>query len=205
MEISKLRALFGCILCTLVIGVHGQGMTVPRSDAIIHVGANMLGMRPMKDSAINDFRLKIPGLYVKVSGENYVNGSTFVLVDLNMSFNYGWIQSGYARTSRLVFEYGYGKRFDHFKFSISPGLCYVSAGYLNESREKSLTENRFAPSLAGQADLILYSNTYNYLGLFVELSLMVNKPSRMVNQGVIGIAWKPNFRKVPTAPVGPGG
>lgn len=189
--------VFLTALCCMSPDAGGQGMTIPRSDAIIHVGANMLGIRPMKDSAINDFRLKIPGLYVKVSGENYVNGNTFVLVDLNMSFNYGWIQSGYARTSRLVFEYGYGKRFDNFKLSASAGLCYASAGYLNRSREKSLTENRFAPSISGQADLILFSNTYNYLALFLELSLMVNKPSRMVNQGVIGLAWKPNFKKAP--------
>lgn len=194
----SLKRLSAYILWSVVTyQAHGQGMSVPRSDAIIHVGANMLGMKSMKDSAISDFRLKIPGLFVKVAGENYIDANTFIAIDLNMSFNYGWIQSGYARTSRLVFEYGYGKLYDHFKLSASAGLCYVSAGYLNKSREKSLTESRFAPSLTGQADLILYSNTYNYLALFLNLSLMVNKPSRMVNQGVFGLAWKPNFRKAP--------
>jgi len=183
------------ILFFLFLSHVTTAIEVPRSEVIISIGGNRLSMKAANDSSIHGFRLNYPGFYAKVSGENYINASNFIHVDLNMSFNRAIMEHGYARTSRLNFNYGFGKMYERVKLSVSPGLCYCQMAYQNDALNKGVTETRFAPSLGFQTDLILFKTEYQYLALFVEGSAMFAKPSRWVHQVSAGICWKPSFRK----------
>jgi len=192
------NTLFRSLICfILAIGFSAnvKGMGLPPSSLILSLGASRISMKPAKDSSIGGFKLPKPGIYVKLSAESYFNFRDFVHVDLNMSINKGIMDNGYMKESRLCFNYGFGRTYKMAKFSISPGLCYSSVGYENTLTKKSIVETRFAPSLGMQADLIIVSSDYRYLGLFVEGSIMFATPSRWVHQLTVGLAWKPSFRK----------
>jgi hypothetical protein len=193
-----------CLICLILLtGLQAVALSVPRSNLIIHGGVSHLYMTPSKDSSVQGFHLKSPGLYVKLSGETYKNATDFVHFDISLSLNWASMDHGYARVSRMTYSYGIGKTFDRVKFTLSPGLCYSQTGYLNELTGKSVAEARFAPSLGLQTDLVLVNSQYRYLGLFVEGSFMFAVPSRWVHQLSAGISWKPSFRKNDRAPVTP--
>jgi hypothetical protein len=179
----------------LLAAGHVHAIEVPRSNLIIHVGMNNMYLSPVKDTAVDHFRVSFPGLYAKFSGESFSNAVDFVHFDLNLSLNKAVMTNGYGKISRLCFNYGFGKCYERVKFTLSPGLCYSIVGYENQLNKRSILESRFAPSLALQVDLILIKTNYQYLGLFIEGSAMIAKPSRWVHQLAFGISWKPSFRK----------
>ena len=185
---------FLAFLLVLVSSIT-MAVEIPRSMIILHVAANKLYMKPLSDSSVNEFRIVSPGLYFKVSGEAYMSATRFMHVDLGLSLNRGVMKDGYFRTSRLCMNYGIGKTFERFKFTLSPGLCYSQVAYTNEAINHSIMESRFSPSLGLQTDIILYKTQYKYLGLFIEGSLMIAKPSRCIHQLAAGISWKPSFTK----------
>jgi hypothetical protein len=192
------------ILLSACLGpLSPNAMEVPRTAVIIHIGGNALNMKPFKDTSINAFRVSYPGFYAKVAGESYYNATDFVHFDLGMSLNRAAMEHGYARISRLVMNYGFGKTLERVKFTLSPGLCYSQMAYQNEANNRTMTETRFSPSLALQTDLILYKSQYNYLGIFAEGSIMIAEPKRCVHQLAIGLSWKPSFRKNDVDPVAP--
>lgn len=184
-----------CISVAIGFGYSANAISVPPSSLVISLGASRISMKPAKDSSISGFRLPKPGIYVKLSGESYFNARDFVHVDLNMSINKGVMDNGYLKESRLCFNYGFGRTYNLVKITISPGLCYSSVGYENTLTKKSIIETRFAPSIGIQTDLVIFSSTYRYIGLFVEGSAMLATPSRWVHQVAVGLAWKPSFRK----------
>jgi hypothetical protein len=184
------------LLLLVLLSSAALAVEIPRTSVILHGGVNALNMKPGKDSSIIGFKPSFPGIYFKVSGEAYMNARDFVHFDLNLSYNEAVMDNGYARISRLCMNYGFGKTYKVVKFTVSPGLCYSTIGYQNEASKKSLMENRFSPSLGLQTGLIIYQTPYQYLGLFIEGSLMIAKPSRCIHQLSAGIAWKPSFRKV---------
>ncbi len=200
----KYRPLLYALFLSLA-AVQTYAGQVPPSNIIISFGTSLITLKPVTDSAVHGFSMRSPGLYIKVSGENYKDRHTFVHVDLNMSLNNGTMDNGTVKESRLCFNYGFGKCYDRVKLELTPGLCYSAIAYENKLLGRSLSEGRFAPALAVQTDLILMRSRYRYLAIFVEASAMLTKPSQWVQQLAFGINWKPDFRKEPRKVVLPNG
>ncbi len=173
------------------------------SRAVFSFGFTGMYMRPVKDTSVSGFNLKLPGKYYRVSIENYIDPETFIHSDLILSFIRGTSKYGIFRSSRLNFNYGIGKKYGRIKLAFNPGFCFVSAIYQDNRTGSTIAENRFSPSAGLQFDYAIVNSGARFFSVFTELNFMIHKPVKWVNQLAIGLSWKPVFTQKTKKPVSP--
>lgn len=177
--------------------------TVADSRVVLSFGVTGLYMRPVSDSSVSGFKLKLPGKYYRVSIENYIDPETFIHNDLNLSFIRGSSKYGIFRSSRLNFNYGIGKKYGRIKLAFNPGFCFVSSIYQDNRNGETIAENRFSPSAGLQFDYAIVNSGTRFFSVFTELNFMIHKPLKWVNQLAAGLSWKPVFVRKKKKPVSP--
>ncbi|MFM6982534.1 MAG: hypothetical protein ACKOXF_00260 [Chitinophagaceae bacterium] len=170
---------------------------------LLSFGVSEWYMKPDPGMVLPGYKTSPPGYYYRIGYEFFISDTRFMHTELLMSFNSASMEGGIVKSSRLCYNYGFGLEFGRFKWSLNPGLCYVSLAYQNNISGETLAETRFAPSLGLQADYAFVKTKRQYMSLFTELSVMAHKPSKWVNQLAAGLSWKPVLSKERKAAVSP--
>lgn len=191
-----------CLLaCFLLLSV--QDLRADESRFLLSFGLSKWYMKADPRLAAPGFKPLSPGYYFSAGVETVQNMHDLSHMELSMSMNHGSMENGIVKSSRLCYNFGYGKVYGRLKAAWSAGLCYVSLAYQDNISGKTAAETRFAPDLGLQLAYAFVKGPRQYLSCFADMSIMVHTSSKWVNQFSTGISWKPVFGKAPQRAVSP--